>query len=331
MPGSPITVRPYRDGDEAAILELFARSFPHAPRALPHFEWKYRRNPFGSERITLAFDGDRLVAHYAGYAVPFWMRGKELTAHQIGDTMTDVSVRHIGRGPTSVLGRTALDFYDRFCEGQVAFNFGFNVANIQKFSLRFLRSDRVEPVAWRTRDLSRDPLEPLDRFERWMRGCRFELVSEAGADFDDLFRRAAPAYRFLVRRDAAWLRWRYLQCPDRDYAVVALRKWRRLIGWIAFRIEGERFLWGDALFRPEYPEAVEWMLRHVAAALPVTRIEAWFPPRPVWFGALLDRLHLPLAPEPQDLSVMCVPFTFPDAVPAMRDELYYTWGDGDLF
>ena len=28
--------RPFRDGDEETILDLFARSFPHAPRSLEH-------------------------------------------------------------------------------------------------------------------------------------------------------------------------------------------------------------------------------------------------------------------------------------------------------
>ena len=159
--------REYRPGDEGAIVELFARSFPHEPRSLEHFSWKYRRNPFGNERISLTFDADgRLVGHYSGYPVPFRADGRDFIAHQIGDTMTDVSVRHVGRGPTGILGRTALLFYERFCEGQVAFNYGFNVANIQKFSLRFLRSDRVEPVSYRVRDLRAHPLVAIQIGER---------------------------------------------------------------------------------------------------------------------------------------------------------------------
>ena len=128
----PVEVRAYCAGDEAAILELFARSF-HTPRTIEHFDWKYRRNPYGNERISLAFDDEqRLVGHYAAYPVPFWLRGRDLIAQQVGDTMTDKSVRHIGRGPSSVFGRTALYFYEHFCEGRVAFNYGFNVANVQK-------------------------------------------------------------------------------------------------------------------------------------------------------------------------------------------------------
>src|SRR5438552_2402600 len=147
------TVRSFRPGDETQILDLFNRSFPHAPRSIEHFRWKYQRNPFGNERISLAFDPDgRLVGHYAGYPVRLWGAGSHSRrwdglenpshiAHHIGDTMTDPAVRHVGRGPTSILGRIAQHFYDTFCVGKIAFHFGFNVANIQKFSTRFLRAD----------------------------------------------------------------------------------------------------------------------------------------------------------------------------------------------
>ena len=320
--------RPFRDGDEETILDLFARSFPHAPRSREHFDWKFRRDPFGNGRISLTFDdAGRLVGHYAAYVVAFRDGERDLLANQIGDTMTDAAVRHVGRGPTSILGRTALHFYETFCEGKVAFNYGFNVANIQRFSLKFLRSDRVEPVTYRVRG----PLRPISRVARWARGYQLELVTSAGVELDELFARAAPAYAFLVRRDAAYLRWRYFERPDVRYAVVAIRKWRRLVGWIAFRIRDGRFSWGDALFDPRHEDAVEVMLRHVTPSYPIEEIEAWFPPRPAWFDRVLARLGFEVKQEPQDLSLMCVPWTMADATAAMRERLYYTMGDSDLF
>lgn len=322
-----LTVRAYRDGDEQDILDLFARSFPHAPRSRAHFDWKYRENPFGNRRISLAYSNATLAGHYAGYSVPFHAYGRNVLAHQIGDTMTDVAVRHVGRGPTSVLGRTALHFYEHFCEGQVAFNYGFNVANIQKFSLRFLRSDRVESVTYRVAP----PLPKIGRAERWLRGYSLEAVRDTDAEWDALFDRVAGAYRFCVRRNAAYVRWRYLACPDISYIVVAVRKWGHLVGWIAFRIREGRFVWGDALFDPDFPDAVEVALRHVVPVHGATAIEGWFPPRPRWFDDTLTGLGFETRPEPQDLSVMCVPFTWPDVVSRMREDLYYTWGDSDLF
>lgn len=326
------TTRAYRDGDEQAILDLFARSFPHAPRSLEHFNWKYRHDPFGNGRISLTFDEEnQLVGHYAGYGVPFRMFDHDVLAHQIGDTMTDVSARHVGRGPTSILGRTALHFYEHFCEGRVAFNYGFNVANIHKFSLRFLRADRVEPVTFRTLDLRNHPLRPISRLSRLLRGYQLELVRDVGAEWDEFFARAANGYRFLVRRDARYVRWRFFDAPDSQYTLVAIRRRGVLVGWIAYRILAERLLWGDALFDPQFPGAIDVMLRHVVPLHSVKTIEGWFPPRPSWFDAKLQSLGFEIEPEPNGLSVMCVPFSAPDATAAMRDALYYTWADSDLF
>ncbi len=325
------TIRRYQRGDEAAILDLFARSF-HAPRSIEHWRWKYEDDPYGAERISVAFDsGAALVAHYAGYPVRFHVDGTDTLTHQIGDTMTDPSVRHIGRGPTSILGRTALHFYENFCDGQVAFNYGFNVANIQKFSLRFLRSTRVENVAYRWRDLRVNPLRRLRRLERYARGITLELVSDASSEWDELFTRVAPHYGFLVQRDARYIRWRYLARPDVQYVVVAMRKWGRLAGWIVLRIRDNRMAIGDLLLDPDHADVLEASLRHLSALYPVEAIEMWCPPRPHWLDLVLTTLRLELRPEPQDLGVMCVPFVDAEAPRRMAHSLYYTMGDGDLF
>ncbi|HXH41888.1 MAG TPA: hypothetical protein VNN08_24910, partial [Thermoanaerobaculia bacterium] len=141
----------------------------------------------------------------------------------------------------------------------------------------------------------------------------------------------APAYRFLVRRDARYLRWRYLECPDVPYFIVAIRKWRRLAGWSVFGVRGTRLAWGDALFDPGYPEAVGVLLRHVVPSYPVDRIDGWFPPRPAWFDGILQDMQFESRPDPLDLSLMCVPFDQPDASARIGERLYYTYGDSDLF
>jgi hypothetical protein len=322
-------VRSARPGDEAGILELFARSF-HTARSLASWRWRYENNPWGNCRIGVATtETGALVGHYAGYPVPFVEGARDLLAHQVGDTMTDASIRHIGRGPTSILGRTALHFYETFCEGQIAFNYGFNVANIQRFSLRFLRSDLVEPVTYRKLDAK--GVTPISRWERYAGGYQLELVANPGGEYDDFFERVRKSYGFLVRRDARYLRWRYFQSPEGPYFMVAVRKWRRLVGWIVFRVRDGRFVWGDALFDPRHPEAVSVVLRHVLPGYPVALVEGWFAPRPRWFSTILAEIGFVTEDEPQNLSLMCVPFELSDAVERMRTSLYYTWGDSDLF
>ena len=320
--------RAYQPGDETAILDLFTRCF-HTTRTLEHFRWKYLQNPYGNAHISLTFDGDgHLVGQYCGYPVPFVENGRDHLAHQIGDTMTDPAVRHVGRGPSSILGRTAAHFYKTFCEGRIAFNYGYNVGNIQRFSMRFLGSDRVEPVSFWRRQM---PIRRIARPARWIRGYQLELVRDPGQEFDRFFERVLPSSPFLVRRDARYLRWRYLDCPDPGAFIVAIRKWRRLAGWSVFRIRDERLLWGDALFDPAHVTAMDVLLRHVVPNYPVDRVEAWFAPRPAWLGAALQRAGFVAAVEPQELAVMCVPFVLADATERMRRSLYTTLGDSDLF
>src|SRR5260370_13565590 len=110
----------------------------------------------------------RLGAKYGGYWVRMVDDGHDLVAHQIGDIVTDRSVRQVGRGPTSIRARTAQHFYDAFCRGKVAFNYGFTTDSHRQLSVRFLGSDAVEPVPYRVRDLARNPIAPIARRERLM-------------------------------------------------------------------------------------------------------------------------------------------------------------------
>ena len=332
MPVDPgrFTIRGYTPGDETAILELFARSF-HQPRTAEHWQWKFQRNPYDRERISLAFDRDRLVGHYAGYPMRFVIDGSEIEGNHIGDTMTDPSVRLIGRGPTSVLGRTSLHFYEHYCEDRVAFNYGFNAANIQKFTLRVLRGVRVEPVAYRIRDLKRAPLRPLGRLERRALGVTLEVAASVSSEWDGLFNRVWRQYGFLSRRDATYVRWRYLESPDPRYTTVALRKWGRLVGWLVLRMRDGRMTIGDLLLDPDHAELFDLALRHLASVFPAGAVEMWCPSRPAWLHERLAESHLELQPEPQDLSLVVVPFVKRDTVETMRDRLYYTIGDSDLF
>ncbi len=316
--------------EEAEILELFAPSF-HVARSFEHWQWKYERNPWGRRQITVARSpAGELAAHYAGYPLPLVHHGggsgASLQALQIGDTMTDPRFRQVGRGPTSLLGRCVRHFYTAFCEERVAFNFGFNTGNIQKFSMLFVGAHRIEPVGfWLAAGGGAAPETRLPRPPAKPRSGRFSTA---------FFERAAPNYGLLVRRDAAYLRWRYLECPDQPPFVI-LAAWRffRMVGYAVFRRRGDHLVWADALFHPRHLPAAGDLLRH-ALALPefagVSAIEAWFPPRPGWFWPYLSELGFSARPEPHDLSLMLVPHREQHAADLVRDRFYYTMGDGDL-
>jgi hypothetical protein len=331
-------VREYRDGDEEQILPMFCRSF-HVDRSLARWRWEYRENPYGTLAISQAFSPDgRLAAHYAGYPVRFHRAisgepPRTLPALQIGDTMTEPSLRHLGRGPTSLLGRTVRHYYARFCESRVAFNYGFNTGNIQRFSMSFVGARRLESLPFHVLDLAARPLAPPNALLSRLAGYRVERIAHFDARWDAFFHRVSGAYRLLVERDARYLEWRYAHCPDVEYFIYAVFRRDELAGWSVFRAKGERLLWGDALFDPRHPAAVRQLLARVLAA-PEHRqaktVETWAASRPAGWQEQVTGLGFESRPEPDDLGLVFVPFG-EDPEEDFRAHLYYTMGDSDLF
>ncbi len=330
-------VREYRQGDEAQILPMFHRSF-HVERSLARWDWEYRENPYGGLKISEAFSEDgRLAAHYAGYPVRFHREidGERRTfqALQVGDTMTEPSFRHVGRGPTSLLGRTVRHYYARFCEAQVDFNYGFNTGNIQRFSLSFVGARRLEDLPFHVLDLARRPLPVPNAFLSRLAGYRVERITHFDERWDGFFRQVSGAYRFLIERDARYLEWRYARCPDIEYFLYALFHRGRLAGWSVFRRKGDRLLWGDALFDPGRPGAVRRLLAGALADpqhREVKTVEAWITGRPAWWRERAESLGFESRPEPEDLGFVFVPFNV-DPEEELRAHLYYMMGDSDLF
>ena len=333
----PFVIRPGRPEDEVAIGALFAECF-HAERDLAHWRWEYRQGPHGPAPVSVGVAADdRLVSHYAGYPVRLIRdlgdEPRALMALQIGDTMTAPVVRKVGRGPTSILARTVAHFYARNCVDRVAFNYGFNRGNIQRFSVLFLGIRVGEAVPFRVLATCAAPLTPPGLAVSRLTGYRVERITAFDRRWDEHFDRVRGAYRFLVERDSRYLQWRYADRPDVDYFIYAVFRRRRLLGWSVFRREGDRLVWGDGLFDPGRPEAVRLLLARVVGD-PLHRgaraVEGWFPERPAWWDEVVTELGFERRPEPQGLALGYVPWQV-DPAEDFAAHFYYTKGDSDLF
>jgi SAM-dependent methyltransferase len=332
------SIKPYSAGEEMKILSSFNEVFG-TERTIAHWYWKFKDAPYGSYNISEAFsENGNLVAHYAGYPVPFYctINGTPETflSMQIGDTFTQPEVRHVGRGKTSMLSRTAQHFYAKYCDA-VLFAYGFNTGTIKKLGERFLGYQYIDPVPYRVKEIIRPPLLRCSFLKQLLSRYRVRMIHSFDDAFDSLFERTAVSYNFLVKRESRYLTWRYRDCPDKDYLMLSVHnKMGRLIGWSVFLLKDKKLLWGDALFDREYPDAVEYLLAHLLG-MPqckgIERIEGWFSGNPVWWNEILDQLGFELVNEPHDLFPGFFIRTDHGVLDKLKKTFYYTMGDSDLF
>ena len=340
----PFFIRSYKEGDEHEILAMFNEVFKEN-RNLDHWYWKFRDNPSGSHEVCMAFShGGKIVSHYAGFPVRLCSRIEDdgevldFTVPQIGDTMTDPSIRRIGLGKTGVLARTAHYFYAKFCEGSAPFGYGPNTANMRKLGERYLGYIYLDPIPFWVKNISRTSFRRPGLVSRILKGFTVEEVHSVDDEWDTLFDRLCPDYKFLIRRDAAYIKWRYLDCPDNVHRVFAVRKGGSLAGWCVFSFKNNNIFWGDAFFDSRRLDGLSYLFYHLAAEYfpGAESIQAWFSPHPEWWSNHLKTLGFESVREPDDLA-FCYHTFWNDILDnkklhkKLKDSFYYTWGDSDLF
>jgi len=207
-------------------------------------------------------------------------------------------------------------------------------ARIRKLGERYLSYEYTSPISLYVLDLDQKSLPTGGYLRMLFSGIAVKRVTKVDEDFDRFFERVAGEYHSLVRRNARYLQWRYLDCPDTGYHFFEVRRWGKLVGWAIFKRRGETLVWGDALFdRRLAATAASLLLDRARREFPEAggRIEAWFSPVPSWWIDILEGLGFVAEPEPNQLAPAYTLFDRCFSVDFFENNHYYTMGDGDLF
>ena len=333
-------IRAYQKGDEIKINEMFNEVFGQN-RDIRHWHWKYRDNPSGPSVISLAESVEGIFAAHFGtyplklcYFPPGHRAPEESTVYHTGDKMTRSIFRSAGFGKNSLLARTFHHLAEAPKRPDFAFIFGFLTHHSLRFGLLLLNYKLIEPVSYRRLEWSRLSEMRLPSYRRLLKGIRAEQVSSVDETWTDFFSSVAPDYTYLVKRDAAYITWRYLQRPDRQYLVVGVKKRSKLAGWSVFFREGNKIIWGDALYAKDHPDCARaslMFLRSHPLAEGAEFIECWFPPRPAWWDGILRSLGFKNKTEPNGLCLCIALIKDSNSIEKSKNMLYYTIGDSDLF
>jgi len=272
------TVDAFRPEDERAITAMYRRVFGQdaADANRLRWDWQYTRNPNcprEGPQIWVAREGPTVIGQYAAMPVRLSVQGREIGASWGMDVMVAPERQRQGLG--EVLFRT----WDQ----HVGASLGLGLSDSSYRLFQKLRWPNVGPVPCLVRPLTRRALRrpnwpmPINRFVSAVTLPFVSLIARArpfradvepvrrfDGEFDTLWGRLASRFTFIVRRDAAYLNWKYLEAPHVRYSVVALKRSGDLHGFAVYRHvrepRGRVTLLVDFLVDPEDAPGMDTLL-----------------------------------------------------------------------
>jgi hypothetical protein len=239
----------FRRDDKRAVEALYRRVFgiDAAESSRLRWDWQYRRNPNnpGQEpEIWVAREGTTIVGQYATMPVRLAIRGQEVPASWGMDVMVAPERQRQGLG--EVLFRT----WDR----NVGASLGLGLSEASYRLFQKLRWPDVGPVPCFVKPLTRRALRrpewplalnrivsvltlPIVKVVARSRPLRAEvrLIQRFDDSFTALWDAIGSRFDFAVRRDAAYLNWKYANAPHVRYSIAALRREDRNVGYAVYR------------------------------------------------------------------------------------------------
>ena len=239
----------YRPDDRRQVDALYRRVFgPDAAEANRlRWDWQYRRNPYvpsDGPLIWLAREGTTVVGQYATMPVRVAVNGLEITGAWGMDVMVAPERRRQGLGDQ--LFRT----WDR----NVGASLGLGLSDDSYRVFKKLEWPDVGPVPCLVKPLTRRALRrpdwslPVNRFVSYVTLPWVRLVARArplegeirpirhfDEGFTQLWERLRGKFAFVVRRDAPYLNWKYIQAPHVRYSIVALIRDNQPAGYAVYR------------------------------------------------------------------------------------------------
>ena len=271
----------YRPDDRRAVDALYRRVFGHdaAEASRLRWEWQYRRNPNNPNQepeIWVAREGPAIVGQYATMPVQVRVAGREVRGSWGMDVMVAPERQRQGLG--EILFRT----WDR----NVGAALGLGLSDSSHRLFQKLRWPEVGPLPCLVKPMTRRALRrpdwplvinrlvsavtlPLVLIVARSRplGAEVRMVQRFDASFTALWESVAPKFDFAVRRDAAYLNWKYVTAPHVRYSIASLRRDDRNVGYAVYRHlhepRGRVTLLVDFLTDPDDEAGLATLLRWV--------------------------------------------------------------------
>ena len=252
-----LVIREYQEGDEVKILSLFRTTLVDSEQYTDdYWRWMYKQNPLKSAMVFVAFDGEKLIGHYA--LVPLKMAINGIL--RIGATAVNIAIHpdYQGQGIFSKLVAKAAEQASN--EG-ISLSYVFpNERSYPIFTQKLgwidvsslcsvfkpLDIKRILKRHFKNKYLT-NVLEYLGRrflsiFFRTYKftpppGTDITEVSTFDERMDEFWEKIYEEYNIITVRNKEYLTWRFVNKPIRaNYVIYLAEKGKQVLGYIVLKL-----------------------------------------------------------------------------------------------
>lgn len=255
---------------------------------LSYWRSRYLKNPVGKSNLIVAVRNGRVVGKYGLLYIPLVVRGKSVVA----GLMSGLSIYPFERSWQCYRGLVDKSI-DESREDNLAFRFGVCFHKMVEFNQRMgvtiLGRMPVHSGFLNVRRMLEGrsipyPLSLSGCFIQHIVGlkirrkkiCNLDIraIKNFNAVFDELWSFIAKKYIVSLIKDAAYLNWRYADCPGKQYGRLAAYDGNRLEGFVVFSTTGIHYSSCilELLARDDNPEVMRELLLHVFSELRTQKV-----------------------------------------------------------
>lgn len=250
-------IRQYKSGDEEQILKLDWQLFPDPwnKRDTANWKWKHRgNNPAGEALVYVMEHEGKVIVHFA--VVPYKIRffGQDvLASHSIGSM---VAPEWQGKG---LIKFVADKLFEDAVKRGITMSWGFpnNLAyDLHKKLMGYSDVAQITTLERKTpQSGAQDPVSAK---------LLFSSVKRFDSSADELWEKAKDIFDISVKRDAAYLNWRFLERPDQKYFAFGAYEDGKLRGYVILKLyRDDKILKGhiiDILSLPDRDDIVHFLI-----------------------------------------------------------------------
>lgn len=307
-------VRNYRKGDEEGITALFREIFKKEMTG-EQWHWKYAVPGKGRVYSKVAEDTSRKIIAHAG-AIPLKgaYENKPMQFFQIVDVMVHPKARgSLGRkGVFEHLMKTLFDDLQK--EFPEVFCYGFPGGRPFLLGKRVRVYDEIERAVDCVRETKRVfwtpfAIKPMDWNDKRLNAA---------------WREFSKNIRLSVIRDSQYLHWRYATNPFFSYHLLGIFLLGKLKGWAIARDSGDEVFIVDLLAESRRYNTVLKAITRYFSSQKKKSMHFWLP------RSRRDTITEGRKEE-TEVVVTNMIWNLPMKTSVVRDALYYTMGDVDIF